>query len=513
MFFCFFAVGCGQQSAGGGGGGGGGGGTTEPTAPISWEVSQVNFAADTGSISFAAFVTSNEAILIFSSQPPSVSSTLRTFTYEATVTTAEGVTQRSLGISSAAIQTMSADLLSRLRQKTERQERLSEIMRQRERENFQRLGRPRHPSDDLHQAYKVSACDISIGATQEFYVYNFDTTGYDTATAEVAGIGDHCYVYVEQGLSISADSVSQLINEFDNNVYDKMHTYFGEEPNPGIDNDAKITLLFLDLGSSLYGYFDSLQEYSTTNSNQREMLFLNGTSQYLALPVMAPTMMHEFQHMVNFNNKTLIQGVTEDTWLNEGLSVYSEQVAGYGLPAADYFCYSKVYTYENATNTSPLTIWGPSYGYGSSYLFVLYLAERYGAAAIRTLETNNQTGTANVENASGRTFAQIFNSWIIANYLDGLIAENADNAGYYYSTINLRGTYELGGAYGSQTLPGVNCEAVSSYPYSGSGTFKSWAPYYAALAAPGTSTSTVEVSITGGASSYISAEAVYGNVY
>jgi hypothetical protein len=362
-------------------------------------------------------------------------------------------------------------------------------------------------------ARDVSALDVTVGATQEFYVYNFSTAGYDTTTAEVAGIGSHCYVYVEQGLTISAESVSQIISAFDDNIYSKMHTYFGEEPNPGIDSDAKITLLFLNLSGGLYGYFDSLHEYATTYSNQREMLFLNGNSSYLALPVMAPTMMHEFQHMVNFNNKTLVQGVEEDTWLNEGLSVYSEQVAGYGLPAADYFCFAKVYTYENAPHTSPLTIWSSSYGYGSSYLFVLYLAERYGEAAIRSLETSSQVGTANVANATSRTFAQIFNNWIIANYLDGLITESSDNAGYYYSSINLRGTYDLGGAYGSQSLPGMASETVASYPHSGSGTFKSWAPYYAALSAPGGSNSTVNVSITGGFSSYISAEAAYGNIY
>jgi hypothetical protein len=200
--------------------------------------------------------------------------------------------------------------------------------------------------------------------------------------------------------------------------------------------------------------------------------------------------------------------------LNEGLSVYAEQVAGYGLPAADSFAFSVINSYFSDTACSPLTVWDSSYGYGSGYLFVLYLAEQYGAAAIRLLETSAYVETENVERATAAGFDNIFNKWIAANYLDGLISEEAGNAGYYYSSVNLRGTYDLGGAYGERTLTGPAYTEVSSYPYQSSSTaFMGWAPSYVVFAPPPSPSTEVTLFINGDASSYISGEALYGNIY
>src|SRR5207245_1267068 len=50
-----------------------------------------------------------------------------------------------------------------------------------------------------------------------------------------------------------------------------------------------------------------------------------------SIDTIAPgTFVHEFQHMINFAQHVLIQGgtVTEEGWLDEGLSKYAEEIAG-----------------------------------------------------------------------------------------------------------------------------------------------------------------------------------------
>ena len=73
-----------------------------------------------------------------------------------------------------------------------------------------------------------------------------------------------------------------------------------------------------------------------------------------------PTFIHEFQHMISFNQHVLVRGGTaEDTWLNEGLSHFAEELGGELMP--DAVCQPAFPTARSsssaATSTTPTTTW------------------------------------------------------------------------------------------------------------------------------------------------------------
>ena len=178
----------------------------------------------------------------------------------------------------------------------------------------------------------------TLGQTQIFNVNSkYDQFSRTSLGATLRNVSDHAYFYVEdkywdglnpnQRVSLS-NSISVLGEEFDDSVYPKETQFWGAEPNPGIDNDSRVTILLEDLISGNGGYFDSSNEYSkeiSGNSNEREMIFMSVESVGFAKVFLG----HEFQHLISHNQKELLRNVQEDVWLNELRSEYSVSLLGY----------------------------------------------------------------------------------------------------------------------------------------------------------------------------------------
>jgi hypothetical protein len=97
-----------------------------------------------------------------------------------------------------------------------------------------------------------------------------------------------------------------------------------------------------------------------------------------------------------------------------------------------------------------LTFWGSTLAdYGVSYLFILYLYEKFGGAPlISALVQEQANGIEGIENtlaAFGHsdTFDEIFDDWTIANYLD----DTRVNDRYGYNTLDI-GTIDSWGYWG-----------------------------------------------------------------
>ncbi|MFC1571663.1 peptidase MA family metallohydrolase [Candidatus Margulisiibacteriota bacterium] len=472
----------------------------ETPASNSTVYSTITFSDSTGTITFNDFTGTKEAMVIIACQNNDLLSANLDFSYLANYISGGASPNRSFSAPPPA---------------AEPGENLPAFLHQKELELLEQHGPPQHDQN------QVAAMAVTVGATEEFYAlqYNSDEAAWEYAivTAEVAAVGEHCYLYVEQDrIAISAESIAEFVAEFDDNAYPKVRAYFGSEPNPGIDNDAKMTLLFYYLHHTLgdgiiSGYFLAGNEYPrSTNaySNEREMVYFNGETANLRN--VKCTLVHELQHLVNFNNKTIINGTAEALWLNEGLSTYAEHVAGHGLPGAEYNMVYKVNSYLSSPEGNCLISMDYNLSdYGTVYLFTLYLAEQYGADAIRSLVTSSRAGVDNVENATGATMTEIFNKWVAANYLDGLIAETTANAGYFYPSIDLRATYNTDRGV-DLILSGATYEAVGAYPNAlASKNLRVWAPSYI-LFSPPDDTSQLTVTISGEAGSAISGQTIYG---
>ena len=98
--------------------------------------------------------------------------------------------------------------------------------------------------------------------------YDYDNRSEITATLRASG--DYIYFYVDNEYWNSLSDVQRsrfrntledLVLEFDTNIYPKERAVFGSEWNPGIDNDPKITVLFLQLIDEAGGYINTYDEY------------------------------------------------------------------------------------------------------------------------------------------------------------------------------------------------------------------------------------------------------------
>jgi hypothetical protein len=225
---------------------------------------------------------------------------------------------------------------------------------------------------------------------------------------------------------ISTAQLAYLLDEFDNNMYPTETTIYGE-PLPRGDEGQKIwTLIFNIRGDSYYdcdqtsyiaGYF-SAGESAENNKNIMHIDtydWANRTGPGVDRPYLYEGVFaHEFEHLIHFDIDP-----DEPSWVDEGLADLAGFFCGYGH-SSGHIAYYMVYH-----PMVSLTFWGSGLeDYGASYLFQLYLYEKFGGAeftsALVQEQANGIEGIENTLAAFGHreTFDEIFDAWTIANYLD-----------------------------------------------------------------------------------------------
>jgi hypothetical protein len=148
------------------------------------------------------------------------------------------------------------------------------------------------------------------------------------------------------------------------------------------------------------------------------------------------TVAHEFQHLLHYE---LSPG--DVTFMNEGCSMYSEFLCGYGIDP-DYMN-SYFFTPDNS-----LTEWGDQgdinilADYGAAALWTMYLADRYGPEYLRLYFLLGAYGVHGIEAMNyawqfshyNERYPEVYRDWKIAN----LIRADSPGAGKYnYKSLNL----------------------------------------------------------------------------
>ena len=290
-----------------------------------------------------------------------------------------------------------------------------------------------------------------LGDQVDFYVESeYDFEERDQIGATLRGKGNFIYFYIEddywQGLShderVEANSIlEELINEFDTVIYPRERSVFGSEWKPGIDNDDRITALVTQLNSTAGGYFNSQDEFPKSQidrSNEREMFYLSTSAftssenkSYLA---------HEFQHLINFYQKTVLHQKEEDVWLNEARSEYAPTVCGYNEDYSNSYLARRIDSFVEYPIDS-ITEWQKKiYDYGTITAFVHYLAGRYGDEIITRMVLNDKVGIESINEALfsfgyEETFSDVFADWVVANYVND--CQIGDNQSYCYNNNDL----------------------------------------------------------------------------
>ncbi len=298
--------------------------------------------------------------------------------------------------------------------------------------------------------FALGAQAANVGDAVDFNVdKDFDVLGRIRAQATLIKITDKLYFYVErdwwamQPVTKQAqilENLDSLSNEFSSSIYPKITSIFGSEQSPGIDKDARITVLFEQMNSAEGGYFreaDGYEKLQVPTSNEREMVYLSLA--YIDNPGVKTLLAHEFTHLVTFNQKNKIFNVEEDVWLNEARADYTSTLLGYDNKYEDSNLQKRVRDFvENPSD--PLTEWqGSKYDYASVNLFTQYLADHYGINILADSLKSQYTGIESInyalqKNGFKESFSDIFTNWTIALSVNNC----AMGKNYCYSNENLK---------------------------------------------------------------------------
>jgi hypothetical protein len=233
------------------------------------------------------------------------------------------------------------------------------------------------------------------------------------------------------------------------------------------------------VGSIVAGYFFGLDLLATLpNSNAGEIFYGlvpdpgNASctiSRDFAVETLPGVFIHEFSHMIGFNQRVLVRGAsaTEQTWLDEGLAQFAEELGGRLVPDAECqplfdTCESQfiagdianAYLYledpEAAFLVEPDTSGGDLPERGANWLFVRWLADHYaatqptGVEITRGLVQTTLRGSANVENVTGEPFDELVARWQLTNYLEDLPGFTPSDETLQYSSWSFRDVYQSG---------------------------------------------------------------------
>ena len=229
-------------------------------------------------------------------------------------------------------------------------------------------------------------------------------------------------VYAKQNEILN--NLENLSQEFDNKIYPVLTSAFGSEWKPGIDGDERITLLFHLMKPDVGGYFRTTDEYlklQLPDSNEREMVYLPIAQ--IDSPQLKRFLAHEFVHLITFNQKDKIYGVSEETWLNEARAEYAPTLLGYD-DIYDGSNLQKRVQYFLERPFDSVTEWlNKKYDYGSVNLFTQYLVDQYGVGILLDSLKLKSIGIQSINETLQRynikkDFSQIFTDWTIAIFLN-----------------------------------------------------------------------------------------------
>ncbi|HLG28278.1 MAG TPA: peptidase M6, partial [Paenisporosarcina sp.] len=285
-------------------------------------------------------------------------------------------------------------------------------------------------------------------------------------------VGDNVEVWVAEDLAYGpnnpkpADIVTQgqvdtLRDEFDANIYPVATDFFGtpdaldgsHSPLPGMvglpedyyEGSDKVIMLVDNVQDEgwddpSYPFFVAGFFWQTLeNYTDRNIVTIDTNSWETRLEsTFFGTTIHELQHLIQADNDG-----SEETWLNEGMSTFSEFLGGYGHGEGSINFYldhpenSLVNWDEHATaKTGPETI----ADYGQTYLFTLYMYDKFGKDFIRDLAVDGSSqGIESVNQqleslGTGKTFTDVYQNFMTALALD----DSKVSSDYSFDSINLR---------------------------------------------------------------------------
>jgi hypothetical protein len=300
--------------------------------------------------------------------------------------------------------------------------------------------------------------------------------------SDLAAESDHCKVWVirENDGAIPSYLAGSIAAKFDQ-IYGYETDVFGFEYGGGvpgdpayggIDNDPKIQILIYyddKEGGDKAGYFFSADEFrqsdldsaglSHIKSNEAEIFYINAAfADADSLDVIYSTLVHEFQHMIHFNRKTMSNPgrPVSASWFNEMLSMVAEDLIdpliGIDKDNIAHPVKDRIPLFLEYYNYADPTVWldgdDTLMSYSASYALGAYLVRNFGGVdlvkelisnryvdidaidtALRSDANPNKSVTGFTQALSRFGEALLFNSKIEDGRSSGVLSFNKDETG------------------------------------------------------------------------------------
>jgi hypothetical protein len=366
----------------------------------------------------------------------------------------------------------------------------------------------------------VSAASVpSIGDTLDYKVPDPNATNactdFTRVKAVVKAVGQHGILAQDVKApagGFTAPDFSAIAKEFDDIIYTTDTVHFG---NPSdIDGNHHVVLLYTPVvnaatergsQSVTQGFFfggDLFPVSQCSQSNLAEVFYLivpdpagEFSDERSASDVREDTrgtIAHEFQHMINLSVRIREDAPDEDTWLNEGLSHFAEEIVG---RAERNFTDKQELDIEDVADEPELKDFNAFFGQnlvrfrnwlrnpgelgatsthadtslavrGASWALLRWSADHYAGSTLatftRALVAGPQAGVENLSARAGVPFDSLMAGWMVANFADdGGVPGLASR--YTYTSWNIRNV-EAAVSQGSFPLVPTELSAGQSAP-------------------------------------------------
>lgn len=219
----------------------------------------------------------------------------------------------------------------------------------------------------------------------------------------------------------------------------------------GVDKDPKIQILIYDINFdydysknlTILGYFaakdlyaqKTLDEYNmNSKSNEAELFYIDSFELDRRPLLLYSTLIHEFQHMINFNEKFIKNGRITEVWYNEMLSLLAEDMIGplIGIDASQsaHPINNLMPFFLGRYNAAGITEWYTDdlTSYANVYAFGAYLARNYGGAElIMEIAKNGKANIPSLSSALSKINPGIVFEQTIDRYGEALIYSGDHN--------------------------------------------------------------------------------------
>lgn len=258
--------------------------------------------------------------------------------------------------------------------------------------------------------YSVVDNSYSVASTKTIKMLNKDQKSCTNRTAVCKYTSDKCNVWYIESTKVNTAFTNKSISLFSQSDFQKIGQTFDticnlEEQTNGshlytqssfpnlINPQKRIDIIIGDLfddvsntsetDSGTFGYFYSVDMDKTKeNSNKTQAIYLDSYFYKRAEKQTISTLVHEFNHLLNYVNKQVIYGINYSTWYTEMLSLVTEDLFQNYLENEDKYspkarsCYFTNYAYygfgywlsDDAVFCS----------YANAYIFGAYLGRNFG---------------------------------------------------------------------------------------------------------------------------------------